>query len=123
MNNNLGRFRLSVTSDTNAVADPLPARVREILSIPTAKRSPAQIAAVFSYWRTTVPDFKEANEQIDKLWSEWPAGSTALTLMAREEQRETHVLKRETGSSLLTPSARAFPPFCTRCPLALRPRG
>ena len=30
------------------------ASVREILSIPPAQRSPAQIRAVFSYWRTTV---------------------------------------------------------------------
>jgi len=94
MNNNLGRFRLSVTAATNAVADPLPAKVREILSIAAAKRSPAQVAAVFSYWRTTVPDFKEANDKIETLWNQWPTGSTALTLMAREEPRETHVLKR-----------------------------
>jgi len=94
MNNNLGRFRVSVTSDTNAVADPLPARVREILSIPAAKRSPAQAAAVFSYWRSTLPECKEANDKIEALWAEWPAGSSALTLMSREEPRETHVLKR-----------------------------
>ncbi|HTA30167.1 MAG TPA: DUF1549 domain-containing protein, partial [Candidatus Cybelea sp.] len=56
-NHNLGHFRLSVTSATNAVADPLPENVREIFKIPRDKRSPAQIAAVFSYWRTTVPDF------------------------------------------------------------------
>jgi len=94
MNNNLGRFRLSVTADTNAVADPLPAAVREILSLPSEKRSPAQVATVFSYWRTTVPDFKETNDKIEALWNEWPTGSTALTLLAREESRETHILKR-----------------------------
>ncbi len=94
MNNNLGRFRLSVTGSTNAVADPLPALVREILSIPSEKRSPGQLAAVFSYWRTTVPEFKSANDKIEDLWAQWPNGSTALTLMAREEPRETHVLKR-----------------------------
>ena len=55
-NHNLGRFRLSVTSATNAVADPVPAAVRDIFKIPRDQRSPAQIAAVFSYWRTTVPE-------------------------------------------------------------------
>src|SRR5205823_1921139 len=79
MNNNLGRFRLSVTTDTNAVADPLPARVREILAIPIANRSPEHFATVFSYWRATVPEFKEANDEIEALWKEWPAGSTTLT--------------------------------------------
>lgn len=33
-NHNLGRFRLSVTSATDAVADPVPAEIRAILSIP-----------------------------------------------------------------------------------------
>src|SRR5260370_23801293 len=38
-NHNLGRFRLSVTTALNAVADPLPQGVREILSIPMEKRT------------------------------------------------------------------------------------
>jgi hypothetical protein len=58
MNHNLGRFRLSVTSATNVVADPLPAGVRDILKIPRERRTPTQTAAVFAYWRTTVPEFK-----------------------------------------------------------------
>src|SRR5205085_278797 len=47
-NHNLGRFRMSVTGTTNAVADPLPAGVREIFDTAREKRSPAQVAAVFS---------------------------------------------------------------------------
>src|SRR5688572_12185586 len=58
-NHNLGRFRLSVATTTNVSADPLPAGVREILSVPAEKRSPNQIATVFTYWRTTVPEFKD----------------------------------------------------------------
>lgn len=94
MNNNLGRFRISVTSGGPAIADSVPKRVRDILAIPRAQRSPAQIAAVFSYWRTTVPEFKETNEKIEKLWAQWPEGSTSLTLAARAEPRATHILKR-----------------------------
>src|SRR5262249_5927420 len=45
-NNNLGRFRFSITSTADAVADPLPARVREILSVSRDKRTPAQVQAV-----------------------------------------------------------------------------
>src|SRR5205085_6053188 len=95
MNNNLGRFRLSVT--TNAapvVADPLPKRVRDIFAVPRERRSPGQIAALFTFWRATVAEFKEANEKIEALWKQWPAGATALTLMPREEQRTTQILKR-----------------------------
>jgi hypothetical protein len=96
MNNNLGRFRLSATTATNTlVADPLPKKVRDIITtIPGDRRSLAQQAAVFSYWRTTVPDWKEANVKIDKLIDGWPEGATALTLTAREDSRKTSVLKR-----------------------------
>jgi mono/diheme cytochrome c family protein len=96
MNNNLGRFRLSLTTNAGPVtADPLPKKVRDILiSVPREKRAPAQTAALFGYWRTTVPEWKEANVQIEKLMDAWPAGATALTLLAREEPRDTHVLKR-----------------------------
>lgn len=94
MNNNLGRFRLAITSDKDVKADPLPKRVRDVFAIPREKRSPAQIATVFKYWRTLVPEFKEANEKIDALYKEYPEGTTALTLMARAEPRDTKILKR-----------------------------
>jgi mono/diheme cytochrome c family protein len=93
-NHNLGRFRLSITTAPDAVADSLPARVREILAVPAAQRTPAQTAAVFSYWRTTVPEWQEANEAIEALWKQHPEGSSQLVLQARSEQRETHMLER-----------------------------
>ncbi|MGH9802035.1 MAG: DUF1549 domain-containing protein, partial [Blastocatellia bacterium] len=40
-NNNLGRVRLSVTTAKDAVADPLPANVRELLNVPRDQRSEA----------------------------------------------------------------------------------
>ena len=81
---NLGRFRISVTSATNPVADPLPAAVREIVTkIPAERRTPAQTAAVFSFWRTTRPEFAEANARIEALWRQWPEGSPALVFTAR----------------------------------------
>jgi Protein of unknown function (DUF1553) len=95
MNNNLGRFRISaVTNRTSVSADPIPKRVRDIFAIAKERRSASQIAALFSFWRTTVPEFKEANEKIEALWKEWPNGATTLTLMARDDSRETHILKR-----------------------------
>jgi hypothetical protein len=99
-NHNLGHFRLSITSATNVVADPVPANVREIFEIPRAKRSPAQIAAVFSYWRTTVPEFKDVNNKIEALWKQWPEGTPTLTLVARknseagDERRTTQIFTR-----------------------------
>ncbi len=99
-NHNLGRFRFSITGATNVVADPLPAAVREIFKTPRPQRTPAQIATVFSYWRTTVPEFNQTNDKIQALWQKWPEGTQTLTLIARlgrspeEAPRETHVLKR-----------------------------
>ena len=94
-NNNLGRIRLSVTAAPDAVADPLPQNVREILSIPREQRSPAQTRAVFSYWRTTVPEWRDENESIAALWREHPEGSLQLVLSPRaDDHRETHILKR-----------------------------
>jgi hypothetical protein len=41
-----------------------------------------------------VPDWSEANAEIEKLWKEWPNGTMQLALKAREEMRDTRVLKR-----------------------------
>jgi hypothetical protein len=91
---NLGRFRLSITTQPGAEADPLPAHVRAILSVPRDQRTPAQEAAVFSYWRTTVAAWKDANERIEALWQKHPEGTTQLVLAAQQQARDTHVLKR-----------------------------
>ncbi len=99
-NHNLGRFRLSVTAATNVVADPVPANVREIFRVRRDQRSPAQMAAVFSYWRTTVPEFKSVNETIESLWRSYPEGAPTLSLIARQgraagdETRATQMFKR-----------------------------
>jgi hypothetical protein len=93
-NNNLGRFRLSITNADNAVADPLPRDVRSILGIPRAQRSQLQEQAVFSYWRTTVPEWKDENNTIAALWREYPEGSSQLVLDERAQMRTTHQLVR-----------------------------
>ncbi len=99
-NHNLGRWRISVSADTNAVADTVPANVREIFRTPRAQRTPNQVAAVFSHWRTTVPEFSESNARIEALWRQWPEGIPTLTLAARRGMgpgdaiRATRIFKR-----------------------------
>ena len=94
-NNNLGRFRLSVTDRPGRRR---PTRCREASARSWRSRPssapPAQVAAVFGYWRTTVPEWKEANDRIEALWKQHPEGSSQLVLEARDEPRTTHVLKR-----------------------------
>lgn len=93
--NNLGRFRLSVTSADNPVADPLPAQVRTLIqTVPADQRTPAQTQALFSYWRTTVGDWKDANAKIEALWKTHPRGTSQLALLERDQMRSTHLLKR-----------------------------
>jgi mono/diheme cytochrome c family protein len=93
-NNNLGRFRFSVTDASDAVADPVPRHVRTILEIPAELRSESQWDALFSYWRTTVPEWSEENQAIEQLWQQHPRGSWQLTLQPREMPRDTRFLDR-----------------------------
>ncbi len=90
----MGRYRFSVTTDENPVADPVPASVREILKIAVDSRTESQQAAVFSIWRTTVDAWKDANERIEELWGQHPEGATQLVLEERSRKRETHLLNR-----------------------------
>jgi hypothetical protein len=95
MNNNLGRFRLSVT-DAPGIDDfqLLPPLVLQALAIPPEKRTAAQAETVFAHWRGIVPEYRELNDKIEALWKQWPTGSTSLVVQKRDEPRETHVLKR-----------------------------
>jgi mono/diheme cytochrome c family protein len=111
MNNNLGRFRLSVTGDPDPAADPLPSNVRHVLTVPKDKRTPEQVATVFGYWRTTVPEWQAENDRIEAEWKKWPVGSTQLVLQAREEKRNTAILKRGDFLKPTTPVTAGVPAF------------
>ena len=93
-NNNLGRFRFSVTDAPDPEADPLPTSVRELVESPSEGRSPSRDDAVFSHWRTTVPEWAEANDRIEQLWAGHPEGTTQLVLDARDQPRMTRRLDR-----------------------------
>ncbi len=110
-NNNLGRFRFSITAADNAVADPVPADVRTILQTPAAKRTDEQTSKLFSYWRTTVPEWQEENRRIEALWQSHPQGATQLALEERESPRTTHRLERGNflaPAEAVTPGVPAF---------------
>ncbi len=94
MTNNIGRLRLAVTAAPEPKADPVPTAVRSILAIAPADRTPAQADALFAYWRTTVPEWRAANDRIEALWKGHPEGATTLVLHARDEGRMTNLLGR-----------------------------
>ena len=110
MNNNLGRFRISATkAEGGAKADPLPKKVRDILAISRDKRTSHQVSLAFSYWRTTVPEWKDANEKIEALRNDYPDGATSMSLLAREEPRTTSVLRRGDWLKPTTPVTAGVP--------------
>lgn len=111
MNNNLGRFRISVTGDADPVADPVPRHVRNALAIPRDKRTDEQTAAAFSYWRTTVTGWKAENDRIEELWKQWPVGSTQLVVQSRDEMRNTSILKRGDFLKPTRPVSAGVPAF------------
>ena len=92
--NNLGRFRFSVTSEEGVEADPLPADVRRLVGMSVQDLSEQQALAIFRYWRTTVPEWKEANDRIESLWKQHPEGSSQLVLSEVSESRKTSLLER-----------------------------
>ncbi len=121
-NLNLGRFRLSVTAQAGAVADPLPAAARAALAIPSARRTKAQAQALFASFRSTVPEWRSANEQIDALWYQYPEGTTQLVLAERDAPRPTSVLNR---GDFLKPTRRVergVPGFLNPAPSAAMDR-
>ena len=93
-NYNLGRFRISITSDPSAEADPLPARVRELVGKRSSERTAAENGEIFRYWRTTVAEWSGVNERIEELWNQYPEGTTQLVLNERHEKRTTKILER-----------------------------
>ncbi|TWU27720.1 Planctomycete cytochrome C [Bythopirellula polymerisocia] len=104
--NNLGRFRISINSNSTPTANPIPKSVREILSIPADQRTPDQLDQVFRYWRTTVPAWKDANQRIETLWKKHPPGNSQLVLHEREQPRTTCRLDR---GSFLNPAEEVQP--------------
>jgi hypothetical protein len=110
-NNNLGRFRLSVTDAAQAAADQVPAVVLEIMALPAEQRTPEQAAVVFSCWRTTVPHWQAANDRIEALWQQHPRGASQLVLAARQSPRQTHLLARGDFLKPTDPVAPGVPDF------------
>jgi mono/diheme cytochrome c family protein len=74
---NLGRYRIS-SAESSPVAPQL------------AVLNPNS----FTAFRTTVPEWKAVNDEIESLWKQHPEGATTLVLDAREQPRMTTVLKR-----------------------------
>lgn len=101
---NLGRYRISATNAPDAKADPLPPKLREWIE--KGQISEERERTLFAQFRTTVPEWKAVNDEIEKLWKQHPEGSTTLVLDSREQPRMTSLLKR---GDFLKPGDRVQP--------------
>ncbi len=105
---NIGRFRLSVRTSPDSpkaagigIAQQIggqtptpPPKVLRLLSIPAEQRTNEQQRGIFSYYRTVVSEWADANRRIDDLMKGWPYGPTTLAVAARPVTRETHIFRR-----------------------------
>ena len=112
-NNFLGRFQLSTTTDEKPSREIIPLPIRKILSIAPANRTKEQSAQLFSFWRTTVPEFKDANDRIDAAWKPFPEGETILNLAQRDAEftRKTFLFERGNWQKPTKPIDAATPAF------------
>ncbi|MEO2045442.1 MAG: PSD1 and planctomycete cytochrome C domain-containing protein [Pirellulales bacterium] len=104
--NNLGRFRIAFI-DTHAPSSrPLPPAISQLLMTGAEERTHAHTARLFSHWRTTEPQWQIANQQIENLWQDYPAGTSQLVLTERHESRPTYQLER---GNFLNPQEEVVP--------------
>jgi hypothetical protein len=93
----LGCFRASLTTAPEPTAPPVDhAAILAIRKAP-ADRTAADVAAMFTAWRKSVPDLAACNDRIAAAWQSAPAAlTTALHLAEREPAmaRATHRLDR-----------------------------
>jgi mono/diheme cytochrome c family protein len=108
----IGRLRLSITTEPRPLrADPLSRHARELLAIPSERRTPEQDRELFGFYRVTDSRFAEANKKIDEEQAKWPKAPTTLVLKARDEPRQTHIFKRgdwQKPGPLVTPGVPAI---------------
>ena len=92
--------------------------------MPREKRTPAQDAAVFSYWRTTVAGV-EGRQRADRgaLEASIPRARRSWCLRARERPRDTHVLKRGDFLKPAEPVEPGVPAFLNPLPAGAPPTG
>jgi hypothetical protein len=92
----LGRFRLSVTSDTRSAEADLPSDIEEILLVPAAQRDTTQQARLKQHYLSIAPELEAERAAIAQLRRQMPAYPTALAFAERaaDNPRPTYVHHR-----------------------------
>jgi hypothetical protein len=104
----LGRFRLSVTTDTRPAEAGLPPEVETILTVAEAQRTPEQHDRLLQHFLSIAPELKTERDEIAKLRATKPAFPLTLVMQERPVNytRPTFVQHR---GEFLQPKERVTP--------------
>src|SRR5438067_2762758 len=83
----LGCCRLSITRQPAPAAPPCDHAAMLALRTPAADRTPAQKAALFAAWRSSVAELKPLNNEIDALRNSTPQGVTSVPQLLERDPR------------------------------------
>ncbi len=97
----LGRFRISVTTDTRpAIAHNLPQEVEQLLLLPSESRTPAQRARLLDQFLMIAPELAEARAEIDHLRKEISSFPTSLVMTERPPENPRRMFIHNRGEYL-----------------------
>lgn len=94
-NNNLGRFRIAVSATAPAKNEMVfsPSQWSALNASP-GHLNATQSKLVFDMFRNTVKGWQKNNDEVARLWSQYPEVTPTLTLAQRSEARQTHIFER-----------------------------
>jgi hypothetical protein len=112
----LGRFRVSVTTDSRKVeASGAPADVEELLLAPAARRTAAQREHLLRYYLSVAPELAREREEIKKLRAQAPAYPTTLVMAERPANNPRPTYRHHRGE-FLQPQERVEPGVLSALP-------
>lgn len=91
-NNNLGRFRISVTGAADLPGELAPVRAREIASRAAGERTPDEETYLFRAWRAAA--YPLTNMPVELAWKSHPVGASQLVYLERDAPRVTRRFER-----------------------------
>ena len=93
----LGRFRISVTADTNVVASERPVEIEALLARDRESWSPMEVAQLKKYFLNTTPLLSEARKEIEKLRKQLPPLPTTMVMQERHAENPRKTFRHHRG--------------------------
>ena len=92
----LGRFRISVTTDSSATAHAQPGEIEDLLARPAGERSAKDNEELYKHYLSVAPELAGARDEIKRLRDQMPAYPTTLVMSERPASyaRTTHLHRR-----------------------------